>query len=456
MSGFAPFRTKMEAEGLPEIAIRTFEAAYERLASGESGTIPESSIEPVASLPAAGELEAHRARGEQALGRAVVIKLNGGLGTSMGMTRAKSLLPAKNGASFLELTARQLRALGEAHGETIPLVLMNSFRTRDDSLAALAGFPGLSGPLAPDFVQHKVPRIRADDLSPVSWPDDPAQEWCPPGHGDLYPALVTSGMLEALLDGGFRTAFVSNADNLGAVLDPAILGWFVESGAPFAMEVKERGPADRKGGHLAARADGEGLVLREIAQCPEADLDAFQDIERHRFFNTNNLWLDLVALRDALAANEGVLALPMIRNRKTVDPRDPSTPAVIQIETAMGAAISVFPGARAVVVGADRFVPVKTTNDLLGLWSDAFAVDAGSRVVAIGPSTPLVTLDATHYKTVDGLEAHFPRGAPSLRDCRSFEVRGSVRFGRDVVVRGDVVVDAATQPVVADGAVLEG
>ena len=91
---------------------------------------------------------------------------------------------------------------------------------------------------------------------------------------------------------------------------------------PFLMEVADRTPADRKGGHLARRAGGGGLVLREVAQTPDEDLDAFQDIARHRYFNTNTLWIDLRALAAVLRERGGVLGLPMIVNRKTVDPGD--------------------------------------------------------------------------------------------------------------------------------------
>src|SRR5262249_33780220 len=163
---------------------------------------------------------------------------------------------------------------------------------------------------------NKVPKLVADDdLEPVQWPDDPELEWAPPGHGDLYTALVTSGMLDELLERDYRYAFVSNADNLGAVLDPRILACIAGERIPFAMEVADRTEADRKGGHIARRRDGSGLVLREIAQTPDEDVDAFQDTARHRFFNTNTLWVDLERLRGLLDEREGVLGLPMIVNR---------------------------------------------------------------------------------------------------------------------------------------------
>ena len=433
----------MRAENLPALAIETFRHYWELLRDGETGHLSRTDIRPVDSLPDSEELGAHAPRGKEALGRTVVLKLNGGLGTSMGMDRAKSLLEVRNGDSFLDRTVKQLLHLRREHGAPLPLVLMNSFRTRGDSLAALARYPELDVGLPLDFLQHKVPKVRADDLSPVEWPADPALEWCPPGHGDLYTALRTSGLLTTLRARGFEYAFVSNADNLGAVLDLPILGWFAESGAPFLMEVADRTEADRKGGHLAYRRDGR-LELREVAQCPEEELDEFQDVKLYRYFNTNTLWLNLPALEATLAGGDGILRLPMIRNTKRVDPRRDDSPEVVQLETAMGAAISVFEGARALRVPRRRFVPVKTTNDLLAVRSDVWKDTADGCLVPAGSGGVgelVIDLDPRYYRRVDRFEARFPVGAPSLADCRRLTVRGDVTFGAGVVVRGEVTIE---------------
>ena len=308
----------MRAEGLGDAVIDTFAHYYEQLREGASGMLPESDIEPVEDLPTLDDLP----DGDPAIvDTAVVLKLNGGLGTSMGMTRAKSLIEAKEGETFLDIVVGQVLGLRERFGARVPLVLMNSFATRDDSLAALRRHPEIESDVPLDFLQNKVPKIDADSLQPVTWEREPALEWAPPGHGDLYTALVTSGMLDTLLEHGYRYAFVSNSDNLGAVLDPRILSWVAEEELPFAMEVAGRTEADRKGGHIARLRD-DGLVLRETAQTPEEDLASLQDVGRHRYVNTNNLWVDLEALRDTLQARDGVLGLPIIVNRKTVDPSD--------------------------------------------------------------------------------------------------------------------------------------
>jgi UTP--glucose-1-phosphate uridylyltransferase len=443
---------KMRAEGLPKIALDTF-AYYEGLLrEGEQGVIRESEIEPLDSLPDADELPPAE---DAPLDQVVVLKLNGGLGTSMGMTKAKSLIEVKQGLSFLDVIVRQVLDLRARHDARVPLLFMNSFATRDDTLAALAPYSELAiDDLPLDFVQGKVPKLRADTLDPVDWPADPALEWAPPGHGDVYTSLATSGMLDELLGRGYRYLFLSNSDNLGSVLEPRILGWFAQQGLPFLSESTDRTESDRKGGHLARRVADGGLVLRETAQTTDEDQASFEDISRHRFFNCNNIWVDLGALKAKLEERGGVLGLPMIVNKKTVDPTDSSSPEVLQLETAMGAAIGIFDGAAALRVPRTRFAPVKTTNQLLIVRSDAYALADDWTVRAEADPIPVVSLDSKHYKLIADFDARFPSGAPSLREASRLTVEGDVTFGRDVVVRGEAKVEGPQT--IADGTVLEG
>jgi UDP-N-acetylglucosamine pyrophosphorylase len=352
----------------------------------------------------------------------------------MGLQKAKSLLEVKNGETFLDLIAEQIATLRSDTGAQVRFLLMNSFSTSEDTLAALKGGP-LDGEEV-EMLQNKVPKIDAATMKPVAWPSEPDHEWCPPGHGDLYPALVGSGWLDRLLADGIKYAFVSNSDNLGATLDAGLLNWFAESGAPFAMEVTRRTEADKKGGHLAVRKSDDRLVLREVAQCPEGDLQDFQDITRHQFFNTNNLWLNLPALKEALDAAKGVLPLPVIQNSKTVDPRDKESTPVWQLETAMGAAIECFDGAMAVEVPRSRFAPVKTTSDLFALRSDAYEKrpDGSVGLVPARQGKPPVVKLSGEYKLVDSLAQ---LGAvPSLVDADSLTIAGKVTFEQGVAVQG--------------------
>ena len=428
----------MRADGVSQAAIDVFSHYYEALEAGETGLIPEDSIEPLISPTHVTDVEVSDEAAKEALAKTVVVKLNGGLGTSMGMDKAKSLLEVKNGQTFLDLIVAQVLQVRETYGVRLPLLLMNSFRTREDSLAALARHPEIAtAGLEPDFVQNKEPKLLVSDLTPVSWPADPSLEWCPPGHGDIYTALLASGMLESLIAAGYKYASVSNSDNLGAAPSPAIAGWFAASGAPFAAELCRRTAADRKGGHIAVRKSDGRLILREVAQTAPEEMDSFTDADRHSYFNTNNLWFDLEQLHAALTERGAVLGLPLIRNVKTVDPSEAASPEVFQIETAMGAAIEVFEGAQAIVVGRDRFLPVKTTNDLLLLRSDAYELEADGTLCLVAPEAPLVDLDSRYYKLVPDFEARFANGAPSLRGARSLTVSGDWTFGPDVTVQGD-------------------
>ena len=451
--------SKLIADRAAQPVIDSF-LRYQRLAeAGGAGTIAEASILPVDSLPDAAELP--DGCPADLLDATVMIKLNGGLGTGMGMTRAKSLIEAKDGLSFLDIIARQVLDVRERTGARMPLMLMNSFATQADTLAALRKYPSLAVEgLGIDFLQNRVPKLRADNLRPVDWPADRELEWAPPGHGDLYTSLLASGSLDALRKQGFRYAFVSNADNLGAVLDDRILNWFASEGIPFLIEAADRTEADRKGGHLARTPDGR-LLLREIAQTADADLEAFQDIARHRFFNTNSIWLDLDALAAALELGGGVLDLPMIINQKTVDPADPESTAVIQIESAMGAAIALFDGADAIRVPRSRFAPVKATNDLLAVRSDAYELTAEGHVVLSRQREgrpPIVELDSRYFKLLSDFEARFPQGPPSLIGCDSLSVEGDVTFGANVTVRGSVrVIASSAEPMsVASDSLLAG
>lgn len=438
MGNFDAFRNKMVAAGMGDAAIRAFQRNYESLLRDETGLIPEDSIRPAEGIASSEELKAS-ADSAVLLSQAVVVKLNGGLGTGMGLQAAKSLLPIRDGVNFIDLMVRQILDLRKSTGTNVRLLLMNSFSTSDDTLAHLKQYAadGLAAASEVELMQNQIPKIDAATLAPVEWPADPDLEWCPPGHGDLFPALVGSGWLDRLLDEGVKYAFVSNSDNLGAVLDPALLEHFAKSGAPFMMEVTRRTAADRKGGHLAVRKSDGRLLLREVAQCPDEDIDAFQNIDVHQFFNTNSLWLRLDLLKEQLAADSGVLPLPMIKNRKTVDPRDKKSTPVIQLEVAMGAAIECFEGSLAIEVPRSRFAPVKTTSDLLALRSDAYEIlDNGQ--VRLNPERngipPVISL-SDDYKLVDQLE---PLGVPGLLKCRSLAVDGLVRFEPGVVIEGDV------------------
>jgi len=429
---------KMRAAGVTDTAIAIFADYYAQLVSGTTGIVGEETIAAIGDVARLEDI-ATSPDDAEAFGKTVMIRLNGGLGTSMGLSKAKSLLPVRDGLTFLDLIARQVLAARARYGVRLPLLFLHSFNTRADCLTALAAYPDLAVDGLPlDMVQSQEPKLRADDLTPVEWPADPKLEWCPPGHGDIYPTLLDSGVLDALLGAGFRYANVSNSDNLGASPSPVLAGWFARSGAPFAAEITPRTPMDVKGGHLARRRSDGRLILRESAQTLGEDMRYFTDPDIHPYASTNNLWFDLQVLRDVLAERGGVLGLPIIRNEKTVDPKDPSSPSVIQIESAMGAAIEVFDGATAIVVPRSRFLPVKTTNELVLLRSDVYEWGDDDVPRATVEQLPVVSLSGS-YKKIGDLEARMP--APlQLREATSLTVTGDWTFGADVSVAGDVTL----------------
>jgi UTP--glucose-1-phosphate uridylyltransferase len=450
----------MMDEELPSLIIDTFRFYFEKLINGERGMISREDIVPIQrnDLDDLEMIGSFAEQGRPVIKETVILKLNGGLGTSMGLSKAKSLIEVKNGLTFLDIIAQQILHDREKHGVHIPLVLMNSFNTDGDSKEFLAKYPRLTSDIPLSFLQHKFPKVLKENLSPGVWPLDPSCEWNPPGHGDIYFALISSGILDQLLRKGYKYAFISNSDNLGGVLDEAILGYFAAHHFPFMMEVAEKTDTDIKGGHLARLKNG-GFILREIAQCPEQELEEFQDINVYRYFNTNNIWINLLVLKKQLEKTNNILELPMIINPKRIDPKDDSSPEVYQIETAMGSALSVFKEASAIRVPRRRFLPVKRSHDLFALQSDCYVMTPEKRIIQ-NPKRKFeaikIALDDRYYKKIDQLQERFSYGAPSLIDCSSLSIKGNVYFGQQIAVKGDVhiVSDSSRKVYVPDGMVL--
>ena len=438
---------KMRREGLGDAAVANFEHYYARLRDGDAGVLPEDELEPVEEIPSFADL--HDADAGEALDQTVVLKLNGGLGTSMGMTKAKSLLEVKDGMTFLDIIVRQVLRQRETTGARLPLVLMNSFATRDDSLELLARYDDLEVDVPADFVQNKVPKLLADDLTPV----DVARR---PGQGvvaarprrPLHRAGHERDARRSCSTRGYRYAFVSNSDNLGAMLEPRTLAWFAGEDLP----VPHRGHRPHRGRQEGRphRAPARGRRASSCARSPRRPTTTSRRSRtrrKHRYFNANTIWLNLPRLKETLDAQDGVLGLPMIVNRKTVDPGDKSSPGVIQLETAMGAAIDVFDGAQALHVPRERFIPVKTTNDLLVVRSDAYELDddfklvlarrVGQRAARRPRRRPL--------QARRRLRGALPAGPAVARRLHEPDGPGRRDVRRGVVCRGDVVVEGPAE-----------
>lgn len=440
---FKPFRLKLENASIPEPAINSFKNAYFKLLNGQKGYISSEEAGPVNNIPHINDLKKYDTK---EIKKAAIIKLNGGLGTSMGLQGPKSMLVAKDGLTFLDILVKQVIYYNKKYNSYVPLIFMNSFSTERPTLNALIDHPELKQSIPTTFLENKVPKIFKDDLSPAIWPENPALEWAPPGHGDIYAALLESGMLDRLLDLEYEYAFISNSDNLGATIDSRIYGYMEKEDIPFLMEVTRRTVNDKKGGHLAQNPNGQ-LMLREVAQCPENELEDFQNIEKYKYFNTNNIWINLRKTKELLQQNFGNFDLPMIVNEKNVDPTNNSSPKVYQLETAMGAAIKIYKGAKAIEVERDRFIPIKKTTDLLILWSDIYRLNSDYLLESQMelPSITEVKLDDNYYKFINDMSQRFPYGAPSLKQCARFEVVGNFSFGRNIRALGNVKIENTTQ-----------
>ncbi|KAJ3057459.1 UTP-glucose-1-phosphate uridylyltransferase [Rhizophlyctis rosea] len=369
------------------------------------------------------------------LEKLAVLKLNGGLGTTMGCVGPKSVIEVREGMTFLDLTVRQIEYLNSTHNVDVPLILMNSFNTDEDTDRVIKKYQSHKLQLL-TFNQSRFPRVSKDSLLPCpKTPNGKLADWYPPGHGDLFESLANSGTLDKLLAQGKEYLFVSNVDNLGATVDLNILQHVHDSGAEFVMEVTDKTKADIKGGTLI---DYEGAVhLLEVAQVPSAHLDDFKSVKKFRIFNTNNLWINLKAIKRVV--DESMLNLEIIVNQKTTD----SGEKVIQLETAVGAAIKYFKGAHGVNVPRSRFLPVKSTSDLFLITSDLYHLNHGE--LQINPkrlfgTVPLVKL-GDHFKKVAHFQSRF-QSPPHILELDHLTVTGDVTFGHDVILQGTVIIVA--------------
>ncbi|MCL2845084.1 MAG: UTP--glucose-1-phosphate uridylyltransferase [Chitinivibrionia bacterium] len=421
---------KMSKLGYDERIIGLFLRYYEKLSSGDRGIIRESEILPVEYGSVEKFCDIPKVADTQ--NKTAVIKLNGGLGTSMGMDFPKSFVEVREGKRFIDLAA-------ENSSERTPLIFMNSAATREMTDKFITENPQIKhGNIAPAFLQHSFPKILKDTLGLAEFPQNSACEFNPAGHGDVYMALNLSGILGELLKENFDFAFISNIDNTGAVFDPSIADYMAKNGISFLMEVCRRGEMDKKGGHIAKTRE-ERYILREKAQVNESEIAEFEDINKYSYFNTNSVWVDLRKLNEYLEKNAGIIELPFIANEKTLDPNNKNTPKVYQIEQAMGAAISLFDNARILEVEKERFFPVKTNNDLFLLRSDRFYLD-GAKVKSFddNKSQCNVVLNPEFYGNLADFEKRLKNGAPKIQKCTKLLVKSDVYFDKEMEFTGEV------------------
>ncbi|XP_049899736.1 UTP--glucose-1-phosphate uridylyltransferase-like isoform X4 [Epinephelus lanceolatus] len=399
---------------------------------------PEDSIQPYEKIKMKGLPDNITA----SLNKLAVVKLNGGLGTSMGCKGPKSLISVRNENTFLDLTVQQIEHLNKTFNAEVPLVLMNSFNTDEDTNKILQKYKHHRVKIH-TFNQSRYPRINKESLLPIAknmgMSGENGEAWYPPGHGDIYASFSNSGVLDKLLAEGKEYIFVSNIDNLGATVDLFILHHLMSQPADrrceFIMEVTDKTRADVKGGTLIQYEDH--LRLLEIAQVPKAHVDEFKSVTKFKIFNTNNLWISLPAIKRLHEKN--AMDLEIIVNPKTLD----GGLNVIQLETAVGAAIKSFNNAMGVNVPRSRFLPVKTSSDLLLVMSNLYSLDAGSLTMSKKrefPTTPHVKLGSSFTKVQDFLTRF--ESIPDMLELDHLTVSGDVTFGKNVCLKGTVIIIA--------------
>lgn len=291
-----------------------------------------------------------------------IIQLNGGLGTTMGCQGPKSLLEIKDGYTFIDITLEQLKKTPE-----IPLVLMNSFYTNKDTNDYLQKMPNELTIMS--FNQSCYPRIIKATKEPLDINSDNKDHLYPPGHGDLLISLSRSGILDELISMGIKYAFVSNIDNLGATIDYKILEDIVESNVDFALELTPKTLQDVKGGTLI-KYNGKYKMF-EVAQCPPDKMNEFTSIDKFKYFNTNNVWIKLEAIKKLVSNLDFLNDIDLILNQKKLkDGRE-----CIQLEYAIGSMVKFFDHIKCYSVPRDRFIPVKTQKDLEMIRSEQYQLD---------------------------------------------------------------------------------
>lgn len=440
--------SKMRDAGMSDTAIAQFSHLYEVWRNNEKGSfIREHDVEPIKTVPSFHEIyeTIDHDKAVKAFAKTAFIKLNGGLGTSMGLSCAKSLLPVRRHKArqmrFIDIIIGQVLTARQRLGVDLPLILMNSFRTSKDTLQVLKrNRKFVQNDIPVEIIQHQEPKILAQTGEPVSYPEDPTLEWCPPGHGDLYSTIWESGILDKLSEYGFSYLFISNSDNLGARPSRTLAQYFENTHAPFMIEVAKRTQADRKGGHIVRDIETGRMLLREMSQVNPEDKRSAQSINKHPYFNTNNIWIRIDALKKMLKKYNGVLPLPVICNNKTVDPTNSESAKVVQLETAMGAAVSLFDDAICVEVDRMRFLPVKTTNDLFIMRSDRFHLTDSYEMEDGNYIFPDIDLDPRYYRNIDDFNERFPYSVPALAAAKSVTIKGDWTFGNQVSMFADAVL----------------
>lgn len=279
-----------------------------------------------------------------------IVKLNGGLGTTMKCVGPKAIVKVKDDLSFLEIIINQIRVLNKKHNCQVPLILMNSYNTDSDPVMNKI-IEDCQDIKILRFNQSKIPRIDVKSGKAMNLIKEDKTSYCPPGTGDFYESLLYSDIYPELIKMNIKHLFVSNIDNLNATPCPKLVKYLQNnSNLEFGIEVTPKTELDVKGGTFIDYLGKTKLL--ELAMVPKEHLNEFYSIEKFKTFNTNNIWLNLERLATTYK-------LDLLKNYKTVNDN-----RVMQIESVIGSAINNFDKTVIFMVGRDRYKPVKKIEDL--------------------------------------------------------------------------------------------
>ncbi|XVF56735.1 hypothetical protein PTKIN_Ptkin06aG0144200 [Pterospermum kingtungense] len=358
------------------------------------------------------------AENKQLLDKLVVVKFNGASGKNMGFSGPKSLIEVKNGSTSLDLIVNQIQSLNSKYGSNVPLLLMNSRRTHNDSLKVLDKYSSSMVEIHP-FSQGEQTQ---QELSANEEGED---EWYSSDHGAQFLSLLNSGTLDLLLSQGKEYALVINPDNVAAVVDPKILNHLTQNSIEYCMEVT---PTTSTGlmNFMASSLQGK-FKLEDFTSNPTQSL-----VKKFKFIDTRNMWIDLKAIKRLIDNN--ALKLDELSTLKL-------------FEKSIG-----------ITIPQSRFLPLNSTSDLLLLQSDLYTFAEGALVhneLRTSPTNPSISLGA-EFEKISDFKSRF-KSIPSIVRLDSLEVTGDVWFGADIALKGRVVI--AAEPGVTlripDGVVLK-
>jgi len=456
---FEPFKSLLENSGNSKLANRRFKNMLDIFFKDTAGCVDWNLLKPLTKDDKdlvehkMIEQESYYDVGIKDLDQLAILKLNGGLGTSMGCTGPKSCVQVTPTETFLSIFLKQILNACDEFKIKIPVIFLNSYYTIDETKNIIKQVAGADNLDIHHIIQSRFPRIKKEKADnglyyPLS--DDYGEgRFYPPGHGDVYDTICNSGLIDQLIEQGKRFLFISNSDNLGAVFDPYILGYMTQNKTQFIMEVTKRTENDRKGGTLIYYPGSDGqlrLKLLEIAQVDPDHNAEFQSINKFSVFNTNSIWLDLHALKQKMEDEK--LHMDVIVNPKVVEQEK-----VVQLEIAMGSAISAFDRSVGVLVPRTRFFPVKNTNDLFLLRSNLFQFinnqfilsSIGKDILEKSGVLPVITLGPYHKK-VDDFEKRLPN-IPDISELNSLVIKGNIFVGQRVKLMGNVVIEGEDEAV---------